>query len=279
VAPGDEYNTVLLERSREVLNNLGYFSSVEFFPNDAEIEGFKDVNIALTEKSTGTINFGVGFSSIDSLVGFLDITQSNFDLWNYPRFSGGGQKFRASVKLGTERRDVVVSLTEPWFMGRKLALGGEVFYRDIYYLSDLYDQSQVGAAVSLRKPVGEHNSVSTEYRIQQIEIDNIDPAATAVIRSEAGTYLQSRPSTRSSASREACVSWTRRRADRRRRFSTACSSAARTISGVSIIARSVRRTSGASRSAGRRPPFLPRNTPFRSSRTRCGGLSSTTSVS
>jgi outer membrane protein insertion porin family len=192
VAPGDEYNTVLLNRSQEVLNNLGYFSSVEFFPSDSEISGFKDVNIAVAEKSTGTINFGVGFSSIDSAVGFLDITQSNFDLWNSPRFTGGGQKFRASLKLGTERRDVSVSLTEPWFMGKKLALGAEVFYRDIYFLSDLYDQSQGGMALNLRKPLGEYNSIRAEYRLQQIEIDNLSPAASPAIMAEAGSFLQSK---------------------------------------------------------------------------------------
>ena len=192
VTPGDEYNTVLLEKSQAVLHNLGYFSAVEFFPTDSEVAGFKDVNIAVSEKSTGQINLGAGFSSIDSIVGFLDISQSNFDLWNYPRFTGGGQKFRSSLKFGSERRDVLVSLTEPWFMGQKLALSGEVFYRDVFFLSDLYDQSTFGAAVSLRKPIGEHNSIRAEYRLQNIEIGNIDPSASPVIAAEAGDFVQSK---------------------------------------------------------------------------------------
>lgn len=191
VTPGDEYNTVLLEASQDVLNNIGYFSNVEFLPTDAEIPEYKDLDITVTEKSTGTVNFGVGFSSIDNVVGFIDVTQGNFDLWNWPRFTGAGQKFRAGLKFGTERRDFVMSLTEPWFLGRKLRLGGEVFYRDIFFLSDVYDQRNYGSAVHLSKSAGEHNEVRFEYRLQDIKIYNIDFFASPAIREEAGSYLQS----------------------------------------------------------------------------------------
>ena len=105
VEPGDEYNTVRIAKSQAILKNTGYYSTVDFTPTDSEVSGFKDVNITVTEKSTGVINFGAGFSSIDNLVGFLDITQTNFDLWNWGRWTGAGQKFRASIKAGTERRE------------------------------------------------------------------------------------------------------------------------------------------------------------------------------
>jgi outer membrane protein insertion porin family len=47
-----------------------------------------------------------------------------------------------------------VSLTEPWFMDRQLALGTELFYKQSTYFSDYYEQTNFGAAVSLRKPLG-----------------------------------------------------------------------------------------------------------------------------
>ncbi|MFV1994205.1 MAG: outer membrane protein assembly factor BamA [Verrucomicrobiales bacterium] len=192
IAPGEEFNTLRLDASRSVLQNLGYFSTVEFLPTDSEILGYKDVNVTVTEKSTGTVNFGVGFSSIDSLVGFVDITQSNFDLWNWGRWTGAGQRFRAGLKLGTERRDFVMSLTEPWFLGRQLSLGTEVYYRDLFFLSDYFDQRNYGAVVSLRKPLGEFGSLRGEYRLQQVEIFGVPKSASDEIKAEEGKYLQSK---------------------------------------------------------------------------------------
>jgi len=50
--------------------------------------------VLVEEKRTGSFNFGAGFSSIDSLIGFAEITQGNFDIFNPPFFTGGGQKLR-----------------------------------------------------------------------------------------------------------------------------------------------------------------------------------------
>ena len=164
---------------------------MEILSSATGIEGVKDVNITLTEKNTGTLNFGAGFSSIDNLVGFIDITQTNFDLWNAPSFTGGGQKFRLGLKYGSERRDFIISLIEPWFMDQRLALGGELFYRDVNFLSDRYDQRLIGTAFSLRKPVGVNGSLRAEYRLQQVKIHDIDGGASDAIKAEEGDFIES----------------------------------------------------------------------------------------
>lgn len=197
VIPGEELNTVKLDASRRRLENLGYFQEpggVEIFPVDSGVEGHKDINITLREKNTGTLNFGAGFSSIDNLVGFVDITQTNFDLWNSPSFTGGGQKFRLGLKYGSKRRDFMLSLIEPWFMDQRLALGGELFYRDVNFLSDEYDQRLIGTAFSLRKPVGVNGSLRFEYRLQQVKIHNLDGDASEAIRAEEGDFIESQVS-------------------------------------------------------------------------------------
>ncbi len=191
IDPGDEFDTVRIDASRQRLVNLNYFSSVDVMPVDTSYLDVKDLNIRVTEKPTGTINFGAGFSSIDNLVGFVDVSQGNFDLGNWPSMTGAGQKFRMSLKYGTERRDFVMSLTEPWFMGQRLALGGEVFFRDLLFLSDQYDQRQYGGAISLRKPVGEFSYVRVEYRPQMYEIFDVEDDASEEIRSEEGEFFDS----------------------------------------------------------------------------------------
>ena len=100
VAPGDVYNTVRVDASKQRLLNLNYFSKVDVYPSDTLVPGRKDLNIIVEEKRTGSFNFGAGFSSIDSLIGFAEVTQGNFDLTRWPYFTGGGQKFRMRAQYG-----------------------------------------------------------------------------------------------------------------------------------------------------------------------------------
>src|SRR4029453_16416942 len=106
IAPGDVFNTVRVDTTKKRLENLGYFSKVETYPEDTDIAGRKDLLIEVQEKRTGSFSFGGGFSTIDKLVGFVKRTESNFDILNWPSFTGGGQKFRLRVQYGTERKDV-----------------------------------------------------------------------------------------------------------------------------------------------------------------------------
>ncbi len=192
VSPGQVYSNPKLEASKRRLENLGYFGSVDILPRETDSEDYKDVTIHVTERSTGTLNFGAGFSSIDNFVGFVEVTQSNFDIGNWPSLTGGGQRFRAAARVGTERRDFILSITEPWFMGKRVSVGGELFYRDLFFLSDFYDQSQYGTAFNVRRPLGEHSSLQAEYKLQNVEIGGIASNASPEIAAEAGDYLQSK---------------------------------------------------------------------------------------
>ena len=76
---------------------------------------------------------GAGFSSVDSIVGFVEVSQGNFDLFHPPNFTGGGQKFRLRVQLGTQRQDYELSFIEPWFLGRKLQLSVDLYRHDLAF--------------------------------------------------------------------------------------------------------------------------------------------------
>ena len=104
VKPGEVFDTTLVNVSRQRLENLNYFSRVEMSPADTIVPGRKDLNVIVEEKRTGSFNFGAGFSTIDSLVGFAEVSQSNFDLFNWPSFVGGGQRFRIRGQYGLERK-------------------------------------------------------------------------------------------------------------------------------------------------------------------------------
>jgi outer membrane protein insertion porin family len=191
VTPGDVYDTVLVDVSRQRLENLNYFSQVQTVPTDTMIPGRKDLNVIVEEKRTGSFNFGAGFSTIDSLVGFAEIQQTNFDLFGWPSFVGGGQRMRIRGQYGIERADAVISFTEPWFLGQQLSLGTELFYREASFLSPLYNQSNYGGAIQLRKPLGQFVAANIEYKLEGVDIFDIANDAPVEISSQEGLYTRS----------------------------------------------------------------------------------------
>lgn len=191
VTPGDVYDTVLVDVSKQRLDNLNYFSQVQTVPTDTMIPGRKDLNVIVEEKPTGSFNFGAGFSTIDSLVGFAELQQTNFDLLGWPNFIGGGQRLRIRGQYGIERADASISFTEPWFLGQQLSLGTELFYRSASFLSPLYNQSNYGAAISLRKPITQFISANVEYKLEGISIYDIANDAPVQISSQEGDYTRS----------------------------------------------------------------------------------------
>ncbi|RYD82048.1 MAG: outer membrane protein assembly factor BamA, partial [Verrucomicrobiaceae bacterium] len=191
VAPGDVFNTVRVEASKQRLQNLNYFSRVDVYPSDTLVPGRKDLNIIVEEKRTGSFNFGAGFSSIDNLLGFAEITQSNFDVTNWPRLTGGGQKFRLRIQYGVRRKDFVMALVEPYFLDTKLSVGGELFYREASFVSDVYDDSRIGGELFARKSLTEFTFLRFGYRLEQIGIENVDESVSEEIKQEEGKRLKS----------------------------------------------------------------------------------------
>jgi outer membrane protein insertion porin family len=191
IAPGDVFNTVRVETSKKRLENLGYFSKVEAFPADTGVEGRKDLNIVLEEKRTGSLNFGAGFSTIDSLIGFVELTQGNFDIMNWPSLTGGGQKFRIRLQGGTQRKDVEVALTEPWFMDRPISVSFSSFYHEANYLSSLYDQRNYGFSLDVRKGILPYLYGTLGYRLESIDAFNIAGSASPQLVAETGSSTKS----------------------------------------------------------------------------------------
>src|SRR6266436_5654955 len=192
VAPGDVFNTVRVDITKKRLENLGYFAKVETYPEETDIPGRKDLTIQVQEKRTGSLSFGGGFSTVDQLVGFAELTQGNFDLFNWPSFTGGGQKFRLRIQYGTQRKDFILSLTEPYFLDRRLSLSGSLFYTEANYLSAEYNQRNYGFMFELRKPINSYMYATLGYTLQDIDIFNVAGSAGEFIQSQKGSFVESK---------------------------------------------------------------------------------------
>ena len=192
VAPGDVFNTVRVDLTKKRLDNLGYFAKVETYPEETDIPGRKDLTILVQEKRTGSLSFGGGFSTVDKLVGFAELTQGNFDLFNWPSFTGGGQKFRLRIQYGTQRKDLIMTLTEPYFLDRRLALTGQLFYTEANYLSNEYNQRNYGFMIEMRKPLNAYTYGTLGYTLQDVDIFDVSGSASDFIQSQAGSTLESK---------------------------------------------------------------------------------------
>ncbi len=186
VTPGEVYDSVRAEASKKRLENLGYFNKVEINPQETSVPGRKNMVVTVEEKRTGSVTFGVGFSSVDSLLGFVELSQGNFDIANPPSFLGGGQKFRARLQYGLLRRDFLISFTEPWFLNQRLSFGFDIFAREAQYLSSVYDQRNVGASVRLAKGLGQFWTASMKYQIENYDLFDFDAGASPELLMEKG---------------------------------------------------------------------------------------------
>ena len=191
VAPGDIYNEVKVRSSENRVRNLNYFSYVSSYPESTAASNRFNLIFDVEEQRTGQFMLGAGFSSVDNIIGFVELTQGNFDLFGWPHFTGGGQKLKLRLQAGSERTDVELSLIEPWFLNRRLSLGLDLFRHDSRYLSDDYDQTTTGGALTLGRPLFTFNRINWIYGLEDIEISDVSTNASELIQLEGGGRLKS----------------------------------------------------------------------------------------
>ncbi|HUC86195.1 MAG TPA: outer membrane protein assembly factor BamA [Candidatus Acidoferrales bacterium] len=155
ISPGDVFNMVNVKISKQRLEGLDFFDKVDTRPEpiDPPTPGEQNLVINVEEKNTGNFTVGAGVDSIESLVGYAEISQENFDLFHPPYFTGGGEKIRVRVDIGILYQNYELSFVEPWFLNRKLSLGVDLYRRELDFESpnDIYDETRTGAKISLTR--------------------------------------------------------------------------------------------------------------------------------
>ncbi len=193
LAPGDVFDTIRMKNSEARLRNTRFFESVTLSPEATNIPNRRALRIQVEEGRTGNLTFGAGFSTVESVVLFAELTQSNFDLFNYRSFfQGGGQKFRLRLSVGNRSNQILLSFEEPWVFQRELAFGFDIFRTETDYLSSDYNELRTGFEVYLRKRLFELVEGRLSYGIENIEIKNVQATAPLLIRQEAGSRLLSK---------------------------------------------------------------------------------------
>lgn len=139
----------------------------------------------------GSFLVGAGFSSVDELVGFAEMSHGNFDISRWPPI-GDGQKMKIRLQAGSTRNDLEISFVEPWFLDRKLSLGVDLYHRTAAYYSDDYELQTAGARVSLTKPLGPFLRGTLSYSLENYDVYDVTvPTNTAFLSTQEGARLKS----------------------------------------------------------------------------------------
>jgi outer membrane protein insertion porin family len=164
VSEGDAFNQVLIQRAKKRLEALNYFERVEIATAPGSEPDQVVLVVDVVEKSTGEFSIGAGYTTGGSTPGPSiegSITERNF--------LGRGQFIRLSAGGGKDSRDFMLSFTEPYFLGRRIAAGFDVFRQTRRY--DDYESELTGATVRFGLPITESISTQLAYHFTQEEYE------------------------------------------------------------------------------------------------------------
>ncbi len=176
VIEGDLYSTSAVKRSQQQLENLGYFKKVNITTAKGSSPDKVVLNVEVEEKPTGSISFGAGYSSVDSLVGMIQLSQENF--------LGKGQSLSINTQLGGVNR-FMFSFTEPWFRDTRWSAGIDLYNMERWY--EDFDSENTGGSLRFGHPIGEYSRINFGYEYEQVDISNVDRDASLEIQKQKGT--------------------------------------------------------------------------------------------
>jgi outer membrane protein insertion porin family len=190
IRPGDRFDGEKIDRSVRRLEDLDFFEEVTYDTETGSASNRKDLIFRVKEKRTGELSFGGGISSVDKFVGFGEISQKNFDLLNFPRFTGAGQKLSIRARVGTISQNYELSFVEPYFFGRRISFGVDAYNTRRDSTNVDFEESRLGFATSFAKAFTDAFRLGTGYTLERVKLDDLSDDAPKDVRDfEGNTWL------------------------------------------------------------------------------------------
>lgn len=184
LAEGDAFNTAKLRRTRQKLQDLGFFSRVDVTNNPGSAPDRTVVRVDVQEQSTGELSIGAGFSSTAGALGDLTIRERNL--------LGRGQDLRLSTTLATKQQQVDLSFTEPYFLDRNLSAGIDAFYRTTDFGDrSSFEEDEAGFGLRAGYQLMPKLRHTVRYTFSRDTIDDVSTGASPAIRAQQGTFSTS----------------------------------------------------------------------------------------
>jgi len=181
---GDAFNNAKLRRSKQRIQNLGFFKKVDVSNVPGTDPDKTVVQVEVEEQSTGEISIGAGFSTNEGALADFGIRERNL--------LGRGQDLRTKFRISQKTTEFDVGFTEPYFLDKDLSFGVDLFRitRDNQDQSS-YDLRAIGGALRFGYSLTESLRQTLRYTLRQDKIENVDADASRIIKDQAGTNITS----------------------------------------------------------------------------------------
>jgi outer membrane protein insertion porin family len=184
---GDLYNSRLLARGRQNLNNLGFFEDVKIETRRGTSEDRVDIDVLVKEKPTGSFSIGGGFSSIDGILGSGSISQNNF--------FGLGQRVSVSAQVGARATRFVLNFFDPYILDTGTSLDVSLFNQRMLFNEQIgFDQDSKGGSIAFGRRLYKELFGTLGYRWESDRIFNLIANAPTLIQRQKGTSTTGRVS-------------------------------------------------------------------------------------
>jgi outer membrane protein insertion porin family len=161
------YNTAKLNRSKQRVDKLGYFSEVQV--DTPAVQGTTDqvdVEVKVTERATGNITAGIGFSTAEKIILSAGVSQNNI--------FGTGNALAFQLSTGSVNQVYSLSYTDPYYTDDGVSRGFDVYKRKVNTSSldsvNSYNTSTLGAGVRFGVPVTEYDTVNYGLAFERTDI-------------------------------------------------------------------------------------------------------------
>jgi outer membrane protein insertion porin family len=187
MAEGDAFNPEVARRSRQRLQDLGYFNTVTIQPTPGSVPDKTILTTTVSEKSTGQVTIGGGYATDAGALVDAGISESNF--------IGTGINAGINGVLAQRDSSINASVTDPYFLDRNLVAGADLFLVQTDYLgTEPYDEKRVGFALRMGYAFNDHLSQTWSYSMVGRTVFNVVSGASFYIQDAAGYTLLSQVS-------------------------------------------------------------------------------------
>lgn len=176
VSEGDLYQATGLSKSRERLKRTGYFKEVDFSTSRGSSEEKINLDIKVEEAPTGALSFGLGYSSVEKVVGSASISDRNL--------FGMGYHGLLKFNLGADLREFKLSFTDPYFLGYPYAVGIDLYNEEREF--DTYSSKIKGGDIRFGKEITDRFRLDAMYKLENINIYEVDIDASRFIKEQEG---------------------------------------------------------------------------------------------
>ncbi|MEQ8370694.1 MAG: outer membrane protein assembly factor BamA [Alphaproteobacteria bacterium] len=184
LSEGDAFNSAKLRATRRRLQALGYFESVTVANVAGSAPDRTVVNVEVEEQSTGSLSFAAGVSSDAGALFEIRLKETNL--------LGRGQEVEAVLRNAERSQDIRLSFTEPYFRGRPLAIGGDVF-ADSSDFSDSrsFSEQRIGFNSRAGYQLAPDLRHTVTYTLREVEITDVATSASIFVKAAAGRSVES----------------------------------------------------------------------------------------